>query len=148
MTEWYDFPNVKSTKMLSFLFGSRGLRSDLPSPSGRKFLFASYFFCLSIATDAPSHSSINHTKYKFDQTDREVFESTLTAALGSADFSELTSTGNLDKYADFIVSTVSTAIDKAIPKSKGVRSESNPSSDETIALIKEKHRLRRQYSHN
>ena len=39
MTEWYDFPNVKSTKMLSFLFGSRGLRPDLPSPFGRKFLF-------------------------------------------------------------------------------------------------------------
>ena len=39
MIEWYDFPNVKSTKMLSFLFGSRGLRPDLPSPFGRKFLF-------------------------------------------------------------------------------------------------------------
>ena len=39
MTEWYDFPNVKSTKMLSFLFGSRGLQPDLPSPFGRKFLF-------------------------------------------------------------------------------------------------------------
>ena len=39
MREWYDFPNVKSTKMLSFLFGSRGLRPDLPSPFGRKFLF-------------------------------------------------------------------------------------------------------------
>ena len=39
MTEWYDFPNIKSTKMLSFLFGSRGLRPDLPSPFGRKFLF-------------------------------------------------------------------------------------------------------------
>ena len=39
MTEWYDFPNVKSTKMLSFLFGSGGLRPDLPSPFGRKFLF-------------------------------------------------------------------------------------------------------------
>ena len=25
--------------MLSFLFGSRGLRPDLPSPFGRKFLF-------------------------------------------------------------------------------------------------------------
>ena len=39
MTEWYDFPNVKSTKILSFLFGSRGPRPDLPSPFGRKFLF-------------------------------------------------------------------------------------------------------------
>ena len=36
MIEWYDFPNVKSTKMLSFLFGSRGLWPDLPSPFERK----------------------------------------------------------------------------------------------------------------
>ena len=48
---------------------------------------------IEVATDAPPHrnSSINHSKYKFDQTDREVFESTLEAALGSADFSALTS---------------------------------------------------------
>ena len=39
ITEWYDFPNVRSTKMLTFLFGSRGLRPDLPSPFGQKFLF-------------------------------------------------------------------------------------------------------------
>ena len=34
---------------------------------------------IEVSIDAPSHwnSSINHTKYKFDQTDREVFESTL-----------------------------------------------------------------------
>ena len=101
---------------------------------------------IEISIDAPPHrnSSIYHTKYKFDQTDREVFESTLEVALGPADFSGLTSTSDLDKYADFIVS----AVDKAIPKSKRMRSESNPISDETIALIKEKHRLRRQYSQN
>ena len=52
----------------------------------------------------------------------------------------------LDKYADFIVTAISTAVDKAIPKSKSVRPESNPISDETKALIKEKRRLRRQYS--
>ena len=34
---------------------------------------------------------------KFDQTDREIFESTLKAALGSADFTGLTSTSDLDK---------------------------------------------------
>ena len=44
----------------------------------------------------------NHTKYKFDQTDRELFESTLKEALDSADFSGLLSTSDLDKYADFI----------------------------------------------
>ena len=78
----------------------------------------------------------NHTIYKFDQTDREVFESTLEEALGSADFSGHLSTSDLDKYADFIVTAISTAVDKAIPKSKSTRSESNPISDETIALIK------------
>ena len=50
--------------------------------------------------------------------DREAFESTLEAGLGSADFSGLTSTSDLDKYADFIVTVISTAVDKAIPKSK------------------------------
>ena len=105
---------------------------------------------IEVSIDAPPHrnSFNNHTKYKFDQTDREVFESTLEAALGSADFSGLTSTSDLDKYVDFIVSAISTAVDKAIPKSKSVRSESNPISDETIGLIKQKRRLRRQYSQN
>ena len=103
---------------------------------------------IEVSIDVPPHrnSSTNHTKYKFDQTDREVFESTLEAALGSADFSGLTSTSDLDKYADFIVTAISTAVDKAIPKSKSERSESNPISDKTVALIKEKLRLRRQYS--
>ena len=55
----------------------------------------------------------------------------------------------VDKYADFIVTAISTAVNKAIPKSKSVRSESNlPISDETIALIKEKRRLRRYHSQN
>ena len=66
--------------------------------------------------------------------------------LGSEDFSGLTSTSDLDKYADLIVSAISIAIDRVIPKSKSVRTESNPISDETLALIKEKRRLRRQYS--
>ena len=96
----------------------------------------------------PPHrnSSTNHIKYKFDQTDREVFESTLEEALGSADFSGHLSTSDLDKYADFIVTAISTAVDKAIPKSKSVRPESKPISNATLALIKEKRRLRRQYS--
>ena len=88
----------------------------------------------------------NPIKYKFDQTNREVFESTLDEALGSADCFGHLSTSDLDKYVDFIVTAISTAVDKAIPKSKSVRSESNPISDETKALIKEKRRLRRQYS--
>ena len=82
----------------------------------------------------------------FDQIDREVFESTLEEALGSADFSGHLSTSDLDKYADFIITAIHVAVDKAIPTSKSVRPESNPFSNETLALIKEKRRLRRQYS--
>ena len=41
---------------------------------------------------------------------------------------------------------LSTAVDKDIPKSSSEVSESNPISDETVTLIKEKRRLRRQYS--
>ena len=46
---------------------------------------------IEISIDAPPHrnSSANHSKYKFDQTDREVFESTLEAVLGSEEFSGL-----------------------------------------------------------
>ena len=49
---------------------------------------------IEVSIDAPPHrnSSIDHTKYKFDQADREVFYSTLEAVLYSADFSTLTST--------------------------------------------------------
>ena len=103
---------------------------------------------IEISIDTPPHRNTftNHTKYKFDQTDQEVFESTLNEAIGSVDFSGPLSTSDLDKYADFIVTAISTAVDKAIPKSISVRPESNPISDETLALIKEKCRLSRQYS--
>ena len=105
---------------------------------------------IEISIDTPPHRNTftNHTKYKFDQTDREVVESTLDEALSSTDVSGLLSTSDLDEYADFIVTAISTAVDKAIPKSKSVRPESNPISDETLALIKEKSRLMRQYSQN
>ena len=101
---------------------------------------------ISIDTTPHRNTYTNHTKYKFDQTDREVFESTLEEALGSADFSGPMSTSDLDKYADFIIAAISTAVDKAIPISKSVRPESTPISDETRALIKEKRKLRRLYS--
>ena len=80
------------------------------------------------------------------QTDREVFESVLEEALGSEDFSGHLSISDLDRYADFIITALHTAVDKAIPKSKSVQPESNPISNETLALIKEKRKLRRQYS--
>ena len=101
-------------------------------------------FAISIDALPQRNSHTNHTKYKFDQTDREVFESTLEADLGSEDFSGLASTSHLDKYVDFIVSVISTVVDKAIPKSKSVQTEAcNPISEETLALIKEKRRLSR-----
>ena len=101
-----------------------------------------------LSTDTRPHrnTSTSPTKYKFDQTDQEVFKSTLHEALGSVDFSGLLSTSDLDKYADIIITAISTAVDKAIPKSQSVLPKSNPIPDETFALIKEKCKLRRQYS--
>ena len=103
---------------------------------------------IEIAMDTPPHRNthINPVRYKFDQTDREVFESTLEAALSSRDVPELKSTQDIDKYADFITTAISTALDKAIPQSKSGRPESQPVSDETLPLIKEKRKLTRQYS--
>ena len=101
---------------------------------------------ITIDTTPNRNTFTNPTRYKFDQTDREVFESTLEEALGSEDFSGHLSTNDLGRYADFIVTALHTAVDKAIPKSKSVRPESNPISNETLALIKEKRKLRRQYS--
>ena len=39
MRGWYDFSKV--IQNVTFLFGSRGPRPDLPSPFGRNFSFAS-----------------------------------------------------------------------------------------------------------
>ena len=89
---------------------------------------------------------INPTRYKFHQTDREVFESTVEAALSSDDVPELKSTQDIGKYADFIVSAVSTEVDEAIPTTKSGCPKSQPISEESLALIKEKRRLMRQYS--
>ena len=103
---------------------------------------------IEISIDAQLHRNIhtNPIRYKFNQTDREVFESTLEAALSSRDVLELKSTQDIDKYADFIITSISTAVDKAIPTSKSGRPESQPVSKESLAPIKEKRRLRRQYS--
>ena len=110
--------------------------------------FGSDHLPIEISIDAQPHRNThtNPIRYKFDQTDREVFESTLKVALSSGDIPELKSTQDIDKYADFIVTAISTAVDKAIPTSKSGCSESQPVLDETLALIKEKHRLRWQYS--
>ena len=70
-----------------------------------------------------------------------MFESTVEVALSSGDVPELKSTQDIDKYAEFIVTAISTAVDKAIPTSKSGRPESQPVSEESLALINEKHRL-------
>ena len=75
-----------------------------------------------------------------------MFESTLEAALSLGDVPELNSTQDIDKYADFIVTAISTAVDKAILTYNSGSPESQPVSEESLALIKEKRRLRRQYS--
>ena len=95
---------------------------------------------------ARMNTHTNPIRYQFDQTDRKVFKSILEAAVSSGDIPELKSTQDIDKYADFIVTAISTAVDKAIPTSKSRCPESQPVSDKTLALIKEKGRLRRQYS--
>ena len=60
---------------------------------------------IEISIDPQPHRNIhtNPVRYKFDETDREVFKSTPEAALSSGDIPELKSTQELNKYADFIV---------------------------------------------
>ena len=47
-----------------------------------------------------------------------MFESILEVALSSGDVPELKSTQDIDKYADFIITAISPAVDKAIPTSR------------------------------
>ena len=98
-----------------------------------------------ISIDAQLYRNIhsNPIRYKFNQTDRHVFESTLEAVLSSGEVPELMSTQDIDRYAYFIVTVISTA---AILTSKNGRPESQPVSEESLWLIKEKRKLRRQYS--
>ena len=75
-----------------------------------------------------------------------MFESALEAALSLGDVPELKSTQDVDKYADFIITAISTAVDKAIPASESGCPERQLISEESLVLIKEKRRLRRRYS--
>ena len=74
---------------------------------------------IEILTDAHPHRNIhtNLIRYKFDQTNRELFGSTLEAALSSGDVPELKPSQDINKYADFIVTAISTAAGKVIPTS-------------------------------
>ena len=62
-----------------------------------------------------------------------MFESTIEAALSSGDVPELKSTQDIDKFADFIITAISTAVDKAIPTSKSGCPESQPISENSCA---------------
>ena len=97
----------------------------------------SHHLPIEISVDAQPHRNIhtNPIGYQFNQTDREVFESTLEAALSSVDGPELKSPQDIDKYAEFIITAISTAVDKAIPTSKSRHPESQPVSEESLALI-------------
>ena len=63
---------------------------------------------IEISIDAQPHRNThsNPIRYKFDQTDREVFESTLDAGLSSGDIPKVKSTQDKGKYADFIVNAI------------------------------------------
>ena len=80
---------------------------------------------IEISIDAQYDRNIytSPTLFKFYEIDREVFESTLEVTLTSGNVLELKSTQDIDKYTDFIVSAISTAVDKAIPTSKSWRPE-------------------------
>ena len=90
----------------------------------------------------------NPIRYKFNQTDREVFEATLEAALSSGDVPELKSTQDIDKYAEFIFTAINTAVDKAIPTSKSGRPESQPVSEESLALKTRINQLQKEIKNN
>ena len=95
------------TDLLDMAFVSPNLaKHDIQFQSGDDL--GSDHLPIEISIDALPHrnSSANHTKYKFDQTNREVFESTLEGALGSEDFSGLTSTGDLDKYLQLALQSI------------------------------------------
>ena len=78
---------------------------------------------ISIDAQPYRNTHTNPIRYKFDQTDREVFKSTLEAAPSSGDIPQLKSTQDIDKYADFIVTAISTAVDKPFqhPKAGALR---------------------------
>ena len=58
---------------------------------------------ISIDSQPRRNTHTNPIRYKFDHTDREVFESTLEAAMSLGDIPQPESTQDMDKYADFIV---------------------------------------------
>ena len=117
-----------NTDILDMAFISPNLtKHDIQFVIGDDDLGSDYL-PIEISIDTQPHRIIhtNPIRYKFNQTDREVFELTLDAALSSGDVPELESTQDIDKYADFIVTAISTAVDKAIPTSKSGRPESHP----------------------
>ena len=76
-----------STDILDMAFTSQNLViHDIQFQIGVDFGSDHLPIEISIDTTPLRNTFTNHTKYKFDQTDREVFESVLEEALGSEDF--------------------------------------------------------------
>ena len=76
-----------STDLLGMAFISPSLaKCDIQFQIGDDL--GSDYLPIEVLIDAPPHmnSSSNHTKCRFYETEREVFKSTLAAALGFADF--------------------------------------------------------------
>ena len=107
-----------STDILDMAFISNLTKHDIQFLIGDNL--GSDHLPIEISIDAQPHRNThtNPIRHKFDQTDREVFESTLKVALNSGDIPELKFTQDIDKYANFIVTAISTAVHKAIPTSK------------------------------
>ena len=80
-----------NTDILDMAFSSQNLsKQDIQFPIGDDL--GSDHLPIEIAIDTPPpdrNIHINPVRYKFNQTDREVFESTLEAALSSGDIPEL-----------------------------------------------------------
>ena len=96
-----------NTDLLDMAFVSPNLaKHDIQFQTGEDL--GSGHLPIEISTDAPPHrnSHTNHTKYKFDQTEREVSETTLEAALSSEDFSGLASTCDLDQYLQLALQSI------------------------------------------
>ena len=83
-----------STDILDMAFISPSLtKHEIAKISNRRRLGSDHL-AIEISINAQPHKNIhtNHVRYKFDLTDREVFESTLEAAMRSSDIPELNST--------------------------------------------------------
>ena len=78
----------------------------------------------------------NPVRYKFDQTDRKVFKSIVEVVLTSGDVPKLKSAQDVDKYADFIVTAISTMTYRGNFSKHSIAPEiGNPSCTQTCLAV-------------